>query len=211
MLLKKITGVVFTSVSFIVTISLLLSTLSCQQKTVQGYEADLKKFRKEKHKNFLSSKSPLSEEERSNFVGLNYFPPDSNFLKTAAFKRIQSPDTLEFETNTDRKPKYISLGELHFTINDTMCKLILFKPLNPEDTTLFLPFTDATNGLSTYYTGRYVDISPSSLGDSVLVDFNRSYNPYCAYSDRYSCPIPPRSNQLSVKITAGEKLYKTNH
>ena len=212
MQLRKTTGVDFTLVSFTLIISLLsLLFVSCENNQDSPYEKEIKSFRKEKRAAFLSDASPLDKEERTDFIGLNYYPIDSTFRVKAHFESIDSLDKSTFETNTDRAAEYLNLGTLSFTINDTLCTLSLYKSLDVTDSSLFLPFTDASNGISTYYSGRYIDIEQSQLGDTVLVDFNKSYNPYCAYSDRYSCPIPPRSNWLTVKITAGEKLYKKNH
>ena len=72
---------------------------------------------------------------------------------------------------------------------------------------LFLPFTDLTNGEATYAGGRYIDLAIPD-GDTLIIDFNKSYNPYCAYNKKYSCPIVPKVNHLEIDINAGVKAFK---
>jgi hypothetical protein len=118
----------------------------------------------------------------------------------------------EMATNTARKPEYRIYGHVTFKIHDTLCKLTVYQNIklkkNPQwGNYLFIPFRDRTNGITTHAAGRYLDIEkPSS--DSVIVDFNKAYNPYCAYADRWSCPLVPAENRLPVAIRAGVKEYK---
>ena len=74
-----------------------------------------------------------------------------------------------------------------------------------DENSLFLPFTDQTNGKELYGGGRYMDVE-IPLSDAIILDFNKAYNPYCACSDRYSCPIPPQENDLQIPILLGEKI-----
>ncbi len=77
----------------------------------------------------------------------------------------------------------------------------------PEYRKLFVPFNDYTNGVSSYGGGRYLDIDIPA-GDKTIIDFNFAYNPYCAYHDRWSCPIPPSENNLDIEVEAGVKSYE---
>jgi uncharacterized protein (DUF1684 family) len=78
---------------------------------------------------------------------------------------------------------------------------------------LFIPFTDATSGEGTYESGRYIDLDIKDITDNKFtIDFNKAYNPYCAYvTGRYNCPIPPVENRLAVAIRAGEKAFGKKH
>ena len=109
--------------------------------------------------------------------------------------------------------KYIKYAYLHFEINGQKSKLLLFRSVrlmrNPlYRNSLFLPFYDYSNGTKTYGGGRYMDLSISDIKDNTLIlDFNRCYNPYCAYTSGYSCPIPPEENTIKSEILAGESAY----
>ena len=117
----------------------------------------------------------------------------------------------KMKTTTTRLPEYVKYGEVVFTIDGTEFKLSVYQSpdimKNPgyEDY-LFIPFTDKTNGNETYEVGRYIEFRiPKS--EDVIVDFNQCYNPYCSYSARFSCPIPPAENDLPIEIPAGEKKF----
>jgi uncharacterized protein len=158
--------------------------------------------------------SPLEKNEIKKFKGLKYFPIDSKYRVEAKFERIENESPFSMPTSTARKPIYTKYGKITFIIDDTEYSLFVYQSqdlfVKPEyKNHLFLPFTDMTNGDQSYGGGRYIDINiPDS--DTMIVDFNKAYNPYCAYTDRYSCPIPPRENNLSVAIEAGVRAWK-NH
>jgi uncharacterized protein (DUF1684 family) len=122
------------------------------------------------------------------------------------------------ETSGPIKKTFRVYGILYFTIHDTAVKLNLYQSQNLMTTNeyknyLFLPFTDISSGEETYAAGRYIDISTEDIVDNkVILDFNKAYNPYCAYvSGKYNCPIPPKENQLAVAIHAGEKIFAQPH
>lgn len=144
------------------------------------------------------------------FEGLEFYPVDLNFRVEA--KLIKTPDELPFQmlTNTDRLPLYVKYGELHFKIEGGDFKLDVFQPAEtiPEyEDYLFLPFTDLSNGDGSYGGGRYIDLRTTDA-TTMILDFNKSYNPYCAYNPRYSCPIPPEQNDLKIFIAAGVKDFE---
>ncbi len=160
-----------------------------------------------------STVSPFNREERAAFHGLNYFEPDLTYRIRARMVVDTSAPPFPFATNTARRPTFRVYGKAEFSMHDTACVLTVFQNMDalhdPEyGNLLFLPFQDKTNGVSTYDAGRYLDIS---IPDSMYfwIDFNRAYNPYCAYSSRWSCPLAPFENQMNVAIRAGEKKY--NH
>lgn len=157
-------------------------------------------------------KSPLTVEDRMEFKKLDFFDIDTSFTITAQFIRTPSEAPFLMPTTTERRPVYVKYGEAHFTMKGKKVKLNLYQnqelTQDPEYVDyLFLPFTDLTNGDSSYGGGRYIDIRIPP-GDSLVIDFNKAYNPYCAYNGKYSCPIPPAENYLGIAITAGEKKFK---
>ena len=158
-----------------------------------------------------ATKSPLKEKDRKEFKGLEFYKFDSTYVVTA--KLIRTPDEKPFKmkTTTDRMPDYIKYGIVEFQIKGRTHKLSIYQNLDllEEDVYedyLFLPFLDNTNGEGSYAGGRYVESSiPDS--DTLIIDFNTAYNPYCAYNDKYSCPIVPRENYVDENIMAGVKAF----
>ena len=155
--------------------------------------------------------TPLSNETISAFKGLDYFDTDTNFRKQARFTKQIAASTFTMPTTTDRLPFYRKYGLIHFTHNDTVHVLTAYQNMDilEKDSTyrgLFIPFKDFTNGITSYGGGRYIDIEIPA-GDSIQLDFNMAYNPYCAYDGRWSCPIPPDENHLQTYIQAGEKNF----
>ncbi|WP_282135559.1 DUF1684 domain-containing protein [Seonamhaeicola maritimus] len=190
---------------------LLITSVSCAQKKqrIQGET----EFQKEMNAQFKdATESPLTEKDRKHFTGLDFFKFDSTFVVTANFRRTPNEKSFKMKTTTDRRPEYVKYGELSFTLNGKDLKLDIFQNkglIEKEgyEDYLFLPFLDETSGEESYGGGRYVD-ARIPVGDTMIVDFNQAYNPYCAYSERYSCPIVPRQNYLRVKIEAGVKAFK---
>lgn len=155
--------------------------------------------------------SPLSEKDRKEFKGLQFFEIDTAFTVVAEFVRTPFETPFAMPTTTDRKPIYVKYGELYFILKGKEYKLNVYQNQHPKKEEyknyLFLPFTDLTNGESTYAGGRYIDMTiPKS--NRVEIDFNQAYNPYCAYSGEYSCPIPPKENYLDLQVTAGVKAFE---
>ncbi|MDT7832256.1 DUF1684 domain-containing protein [Flavobacteriaceae bacterium S356] len=162
-----------------------------------------------------ASKSPLKKRDLKKFKGLAFYPVDSSYVVNATLTRTPDEPVFEMATTTDRKPLYKQYGILSFTLKGKVLKLHLFQ--NQENLTdekykdyLFLPFTDDTSGDGSYGGGRYMDVFISEINkdDTVILNFNNTYNPYCAYNDKYSCPITPRKNHLDIAIEAGVKDFK---
>ncbi len=153
----------------------------------------------------------LEPEDFKNFHGLEFYPIDEKFIVKA--KLVRTPDEKPFlmPTTTARTPEYVKYGEAHFSLDGKDFVLNLFKSIQPYDEPgyedyLFLPFTDLTSGDGSYGGGRYID-QRIPEGEIIVIDFNKAYNPYCAYSARYSCPIPPKENDLLIRIEAGVKAF----
>ncbi len=164
------------------------------------------RFRRDKDEFFRTSPhSPLLPEQKQNFAGLNYFPPDENLALEIQAEEFPEKQEIQMPTSTGDLRTFQRWGKLAFEVNDEPVELTLY--FSPQQGYFFLPFMDATSGKESYGAGRYLD--PESLGDGLFrVDFNLAYSPYCAYNDHYSCPIPPAENRLKVRIEAGEKNFK---
>ena len=145
-------------------------------------------------------------EDRQNFTGLKYYPPDPAFRYTLLLHRAE-PEPITFQTSTGDERVYYRVGTVEFEVDGQPAQLAIYKSEDYDE--LFLPFRDATSGTETYGAGRYLEPVELANGE-LLVDFNLAYNPYCAYSDNFSCPLPPVENWLKVPIRAGEKNYKEN-
>lgn len=183
---------------------ILLSIVTSYNKSTHSQK--LLDFRKQKDHYFRTSPdSPIGNKE--NFKGLVYYEPNSN-LKVKANLTLLN-DTLPFSLskNDGKKTKYIRYAIANFTVNNQEQQLTLLKLKDKIDNNvLFIPFADKTNGGETYEGGRYLDVKLKNE-KTIVLDFNLAYNPYCAYSYKYSCPVPPRENILSIPIQAGEKKF----
>lgn len=213
---------------FLISVFLVLGT-ACKQKkkyhdTVQEERISertdairsIVEFQEELNKEFEDPEtSPLPDRFRKDFETLDFFPADTSYVVQARF--VRTPDAVPFmmPTTTDRTSEEVVFGVAHFSLNGKKHQLEIYqnKELMLEEgyeEYLFLPFTDLTNGEETYGGGRYLDLSIPK-GDSITLDFNRSYNPYCVYNKKYSCPLVPSVNHLSTKVTAGVKDFKKGY
>jgi uncharacterized protein (DUF1684 family) len=168
--------------------------------------------REETNKEFANTEtSILPEEDIPLFHGLDYFDIKAEFRIKAKFKRIKNGEEFKMKTTTSRLPIYKPYGYITFKLKGKKYKLTIYQNIELSkkegyEDYLFLPFTDLTNGDSTYGGGRYIDMKMGDLAKLTL-DFNSAYNPYCAYNAKFSCPIPPTENHLEVAIEAGVKKY----
>ena len=159
-----------------------------------------------------ASSSPLKKKDLKTFTGLDFFPVNDKFKVTANLKFTPDSKPFKMPTSTTRTPIYKCYGIATFNLDGKDYSLEIYQnqELEPDpesDDYLFLPFTDQTNGFASYGGGRYIDLKIPT-GNTIEIDFNSAYNPYCAYNDKYSCPIPPRVNFLPVEINAGVKAFK---
>ncbi len=157
------------------------------------------------------TESPLKDKDRKQFTELDFFKVDSSYVVTANFKRTPNEASFKMKTTTSRLPEYVKYGELSFTLKGKELKLDIYQNLEliedeGYEDYLFLPFLDETNGIETYGGGRYIDARIPE-GDTMTINFNEAYNPYCAYNDKYSCPVVPRQNYLRVRVEAGVKAF----
>lgn len=183
---------------------LLLGTVSCSTANLGSIE----KYQKNLKAEFDNPKTtPLMEDEREGFTGITFFPIDDNFKVQADFERMEDGKTIPFPTSAGKIKHYKEYGKAHFQLNEEDFELTLYvsDPLHPDyPNSIFLPFTDDTNGLTSYGGGRYMDLETTDIKNGkIILDFNKAYNPYCAYSKYYNCPIPPYNNYLETEINAG--------
>ncbi|GAB3855428.1 DUF1684 domain-containing protein [Hymenobacter terrigena] len=190
-------------------IGIILYSLNDAKPNNSVYLAQLNKFRSEKNRAFRQSEeSPIPAAQKAQFDSLKYYPGDLTFVPHADISRSENPDTTLIQMSDNKAEKYLNWGLVKFRINNAPQQLRVYLKANGQDSTLFIPFTDLTNGHETYGGGRYLDAPIPRLNETEIeLDFNRAYNPYCAYNNEYSCPVPPAENRLQVAIPAGEKSF----
>lgn len=185
---------------------LLLSQCAFSQKD-NAHDAIIE-FQNELNKEYKSKKkSPLDPDDRKQFKSHTFFPIDLNYRVSATLRITEPAPFFKMKTSSMALPEYRVYGILEFVLDDRKFELPVYQSKKLMATEeyrdyLFLPFTDLTNGNQTYSGGRYIELSIPK-GEVMVVDFNQAYNPYCAYSKRYSCPIVPAENHLDIEIPAG--------
>jgi uncharacterized protein len=192
----------------IIGIALILISLVINSLLVNDYSINISKIRKEKDIHFKDSDlSPILDPEK--FRGLSYFEVKPKFKVIAKLSIIDSASTLKVLRNDGKLTTYKRYAYASFFLDNVEHTVVLLQAedQSDEDESLFLPFTDLTNDAETYKSGRYIDLHASKNQQTIEIDFNLAYNPYCVYNYKYSCPIPPRENFIQVKILAGEKNY----
>jgi len=187
------------------------STFVVGQSTL-SIKGENKTYRSEQNEKFKNKNgSPLKAEDCDAFKKLHFFRIKKKYRVEAKFVRTPGSEPFEMPTTTDRKPIYEKYGEVQFEIKGKSYKLNVYQSHDSRRNPLyrdylFLPFKDLTNGHKSYGGGRFIDLRIPK-GETVTIDFNKSYNPYCAYNDKYSCPIVPIENHLKVEIKAGVRAY----
>jgi uncharacterized protein (DUF1684 family) len=172
------------------------------------YAERLRSNRADKDRIFAEERSsPVPPEKRDDFDGLDYFDPDTDYRVTATLTVHDDPDPVEMETSDGRTVRYLRVVSLSFHLDGDSHTLHGYRQ-EGGDGDLFVPFRDKTTGQATYHGGRYMELAPDdepSDGDEVTVDFNLAYTPFCAFSDAFSCPLPPEENWLETTVPAGER------
>lgn len=195
----------------IVLICLISSCNSSRKRPVIGdseYQIQQNSFFKD------ASRSPLKKKDLKNFKGLDFFPVDSSFIVVADLELTPDSPIFKLPRTQGDKVDYRQYGILTFNLKGKEFKIPLYRSQKEKfdpryKDYLFLPFTDLTSGEESYGGGRYMNLFISEIKDNTLeLNFNNTYNPYCAYNEKYSCPIVPRKNRLEIAITAGVKAFK---
>jgi len=144
---------------------------------------------------------------------MKFYPVQQNYRIVTTFERKENSPWFMMSTSGSTRQQYRVYGVIHFSIHDTAVTLHIYQSRSLMDSEkykehLFIPFTDLTSGRETYGGGRYIDLNIADIrNNTYVIDFNKAYNPYCAYTTGYNCPIPPKENDLAVAVKAGEMNY----
>lgn len=198
-----VSGKYIVMVGVIVVSAIVFFTLSSSD---ENYTEAIYQFRTKYEENLrVMADSPFIGED---FDGLSFYEPNPDYRVDAKSIPLTEKQIISLNTSDGKKRNYIKTTLLVFELNNQTDTLTLLQNLE-DPTDYFLPFVDLTSGEETYGAGRYLPVEPSK-GASIELDFNRAFNPYCAYNEVYSCPVPPQENFINVRIEAGEKNY-TQH
>jgi len=194
---------------------LIFLTIFTFQIKAQTYWESMAKHRQEYKDDFLkNANSPLKQ---ADLAFIDFYEIDSTFKVKSSFMKTNDKVTFKMPTSDGKQKEYFKYGVLTFTLKGQIQQLSVYRSLAlmkiPQyKNYLFVPFKDQTNGTETYGGGRYLDLQITDIQeDTLILDFNKAYNPYCAFSNGYSCPIPPQDNHLKIGIKAGEKIFKKEH
>ena len=191
--------------------TLLLSVSISLTACGQGYNDSIAAYRKHYIEDLLADKrAPIKHPQVRN---INFFAPDHKYCLLATFSPSPGSKPFQVATHSGKRKPYREYGTVSFWLNGDTHTLHVYQSIDlmndaAHKDDLFIPFNDETNYESTYPGGRYIDLTVRDIiGDKVMLDFNKCYNPYCAYADGFSCPVPPSENSLHVEIKAGEKMF----
>ncbi len=192
----------FFGLIFLVGVSLELCAQNRQASAIEAWQKELNASYANR------GESPLDDRDFKHFEGLPFYPIDTIYTVRAILEETPETEPFEMPTSTNRRPKYRIWGIAKFTLKGHACALPVYISIELAEKIgfsdyLFLPFTDETTGNDSYGGGRYLDLRLPAEGNIIEIDFNKAYNPYCAYSERYSCPLVPEANHLSLRIEAG--------
>lgn len=161
----------------------------------------------------MHESSPIHPNDRKNFLNLDYFEPKKEYVVNAKFTEFTPPQSVYIRDTEGQDQEYFRIGKVSFQLMGKPCELSVYQDARYiNDTsvknTLFMPFRDETNGNETYKAGRYMDVKYKDGMTEIELDFNDAYNPYCAYSHDFKCPVPPAENKLPFRVEAGEKNFE---
>jgi len=190
----------------------MISTAFAQSEK-ELHKSEIMEYRQKYYHQYLTD--PRAPYEAADTVFLSFFPIDYNYKVTASLTKEENPQPFDMALYSGITRKFIKYGTLTFELEGGLHDLSLYQDIsrgnNPlARAALFLPFKDLTNGEETYGGGRYFDLKVSDIDadGTMVLDFNKAYNPWCAYSEGYNCPIPPKENHLALGINAGEKDFQ---
>ncbi len=188
----------------IAVLTVCLGNASGQKKS---YVDSLRSFQKK----YVSSHEVVKGKDRK---AISFYPVNSSFEVVCNFEKSNDTSIIAMKTSGTSIPvkDFKRYGSIYFKIHDSLLKLTVYKssgivPAEYKDF-LFIPFTDLTSGAESYGGGRYIDVLTTDIKNNKLqLDFNKAYNPYCAYTTGFNCPIPPGENNLAIAVMAGEKAF----
>ena len=167
------------------------------------------KFMKTSAESPFATKDSIGSESIKPFDGLKYFEPVTKYRVKATLMPIENKKVVNLTTSSGEQNRFLEYAWAEFELDGIRNRLLLLEvmAMGPTRGSMFLAFADETSAKETYGAGRYLDLKKMPGASSMVLDFNNAYNPYCAYTDGYSCPFPPPENILKVEIKAGEKSY----
>ena len=192
----------------------IIFSFSCREEK-RYQDVNLTEYQRQVNNYFKdASVSPLKPKDLKNFQGLDFFEFDSIYVVKAKIEETKESLPFKMKTTTDIPADVRKYADLFFQITDKEFELSVYENLEYEgvegyENYLFLPFLDETNENETYGGGRYLDLFLNGT-DSIIIDFNKAYNPKCVYDENFSCPIVPRKNFLNTRIKAGVKNFIKN-
>ncbi|TAE11374.1 MAG: DUF1684 domain-containing protein [Bacteroidetes bacterium] len=172
----------------------------------EDYTKAIAQKRFEKERFFLNApNSPFKDKQQ--VQRLAYFAPDERYKVQASIEVLENPETVEIPMSGGKPEMYLRYAYLHFSLAGKAYKLTAYRKTQ-QSPMLWVGFRDETSGKESYGGGRYLDLAYRNGQKTIALDFNLAYNPFCAYSEGFACPIPPRENTLPTRIEAGEKNLK---
>lgn len=195
--------------TFLFAIGIFISGFTVAQKK-DFYVERIKAYQK----NYVTSHEVVPKKDKKYF---HFFPISKAYDVTCSFEKITDTVGFTMKTSANTLKHYYKYGRLDFIIGGKECLLYVYQSkdlmqVEKYKDYLFVPFTDATTGDESYGSGRYLEFFKNDIQNNLLeLDFNKAYNPYCAYSPNYKCPIPPKENSLTVAIKAGEMNFGKAH
>ena len=196
----------FIFIGLVAVISLIIFSLQ-GGKSAADYQSFVEKDRKEKDEFMKSGEGSPFLKDTIPFEGLKYFPVNEKYNIKAKLEPVEEKKVVLLGTSDGKEQKYLEYAYSIFDLDGVENKLLILELMDagPLRGKLFLAFADESSGIETYGAGRYIDVKKVAAATSIELDFNLAYNPYCAYTEKFSCPFPPKENILKVAILAGEK------
>jgi uncharacterized protein (DUF1684 family) len=194
----------------IIGVSILVYYTFQGDQTAVAYAKEITKERHDKDEFMRSASGSPFGENKASFTALKYFPPDMKYRIQADLRPTEKKEVITLATNDGKTQSYLTYAYAEFDFENLHNRLLILEVLDegPDRGKLFLAFADQTSANETYGAGRYLDIKKMPGASTITLDFNTAYNPYCAYTESFSCPFPPPQNVLKIAIRAGELTYK---
>jgi len=189
----------------LIPIVIVLSFVSRSGSSDEDYAQEFEEYLADKHDFFSNSEGSPFVQKDVPYQKVSYFEPNSSYKVNGTLERFTSREIIRLGNSDGTETTYLKFAWVKFTLQGKQCKLLLLKALGFGNQ-YFLAFGDETSGITTYGAGRYLDVIVGKSND-IQLDFNKAYNPYCAYFDDFTCPLPPVDNLLEIAINAGEKNY----
>ncbi len=164
----------------------------------------------------LQYKTDLYNNIKADTAKVDFFPFKKEFIVTAKVELLKDQPVFKMTTSSGITKDAQKFAKLTFSYKGKTYVFFGYQLTKLKETSefadhFFIPFKDATTGKATYASGRYLDFKTGDIRNGKLqIDFNKAYNPYCAFTDGYNCPIPPKENTLKLSVVAGEKKYRGN-